>query len=77
MNKLIRNVEGWDEFRAEAARHRLPLGKFLAHLVHKHATDDVREQRKILLSGKKRISDEDAEAVKRSIEAFEKEFDFE
>ncbi len=81
MEKLLKNVdpENWRELKLEAHRHHLKLGEFMGYLLKEHQR---REKKKptawdYVLSRRKRLSDSEAESMKKSLAVFEKEYEFE
>ncbi len=81
MEKLLKSVEpeSWGEFKREAHHHGLKLGTFLRYLVKEHKRFEKRKRTgwDYVFSGKKRLSDHEADAIKSAIAPFENEYGFE
>ena len=69
------NEESWSEFKSIAARNRMNMGKLFEIMLNEYKKRSE-EAWRIILSGKKILSDKEAEEMKKIIEESRKEYGF-
>ncbi len=73
--KNVREVD-WRLLKAEAARENLKMGKFLGRVIHHYKGCRPKGNLNAMLERKKVLTDEDAEAIRKSIKEFRRDFEF-
>ena len=80
MNKLVKDVnpKSWHEIKMEATKHGMKIGEFLSFLIKEYKKREKKSAWHYIFNAKKRLTDKEAEAIKKSIHKdFETEYDFE
>ncbi len=80
MEKLIKGVdkESWREFKVESIKHNMKMGEFLTRLLEEHKNaENSNDSWKFLENRRTTISQREAEQVKKILDVFEKETEFE
>jgi DNA repair photolyase len=69
------NDESWAEFKSIAAKNKINMGKLFERMLEEYKKRSE-EAWKVILSGKKILSDKEAEDMKKIIEESRKDYGF-